>query len=58
MYGIEYIVERSTDLRIWIQYDNSNPNTNNGIAQVDLKGAVAGKGVDTGRGMERVHYEL
>jgi hypothetical protein len=55
--GIEYIVERSTDLRTWIQYDNSNPNTNNGITQVDLNGAAAGKGVDAGGGMERVLFE-
>jgi hypothetical protein len=46
--GIEYIVERSTDLRTW---------TTSGVTQVDLNGADAGKGVDAGGGMERVLYE-
>ena len=40
--GIEYIVERSTDLRTW---------TTSGVEQVDLNGADAGKGVDVGGGM-------
>jgi hypothetical protein len=46
--GIEYIVERSTDLRTW---------TTSGVTQVDLNGGAAGKGVDAGGGMERVLYE-
>ena len=46
--GIEYIVERSTDLRTW---------TTDGIIQVDLNGAATGKGVPAGGGMERVLYE-
>jgi hypothetical protein len=47
--GIEYIVERSTDLRTW--------NTT-GVTQVDLNGpGTAGKGMDAGGGMERVLYE-
>jgi hypothetical protein len=47
--GIEYIVERSTDLRTW---------TTDGITQVDLNGpSTAGKGVPAGGGMERVLYE-
>jgi hypothetical protein len=47
--GIEYIVERSTDLRTW---------TTSGVTQVDLNGAsTAGNGVDAGGGMERVLYE-
>ena len=47
--GIEYIVERSTDLRTW---------TTSGVTQVDLNGpSTAGKGVDAGGGMERVLYE-
>jgi hypothetical protein len=47
--GIEYIVERSTDLRTW---------TTDGITQVDLNGpGTAGMGVPAGGGMERVLYE-
>jgi hypothetical protein len=47
--GIEYIVERSTDLRTW---------TTDGITQVDLNGPdTAGMGVPAGGGMERVLYE-
>jgi len=46
--GIEYIVERSTDLRTW---------TTDGITQVDLNGDADGKGVPAGGGMERVLYE-
>jgi hypothetical protein len=47
--GIEYIVERSTDLRTW---------TTSGVTQVDLNGpGTAGKGVDAGGGMERVLWE-
>jgi hypothetical protein len=46
--GIEYIVERSTDLRTW---------TTTGVTQVDLNGGNAGKGVNTGGGMERVLFE-
>jgi hypothetical protein len=47
--GIEYIVERSTDLRTW---------TTDGITQVDLNGpGTDGKGVPAGGGMERVLYE-
>ena len=46
--GIEYIVERSTDLRTW---------TTDGIIQVDLNGGADGKGAPAGGGMERVLYE-
>jgi hypothetical protein len=56
--GIEYIVERSTDLRTWVQFNSGGSNPNNGIKQVDLNGpSTAGMGVDTGGGMERVLYE-
>jgi hypothetical protein len=47
--GIEYIVERSTDLRTW---------TTDGIRQIDLNGpGTTGMGVPAGGGMERVLYE-
>jgi hypothetical protein len=50
--GIEYIVERSTDLRTW---------TTSGVRQVDLSPASASpgdpKGIDVGGGMERVLWE-
>jgi hypothetical protein len=59
--GIEYIVERSTDLRTWIQWDktaaDSNGGISNGIKQVDLNGAETGKGKTVGGGMERVLFE-
>jgi hypothetical protein len=59
--GIEYIVERSTDLRTWIQWDQSaaasNGGISNGIKQVDLNGAETGKGKPAGGGMERVLFE-
>ena len=61
--GIEYIIERSTDMRTWLQYDNntSGSTPNNGIIQVDISGDgdlnnnVRGKNV--GGGMERVLFE-
>ena len=48
--GIQYIVERSTDLRTW---------TTSGVSQVDLSPASPGdpKGIDVGGGMERVLWE-
>jgi hypothetical protein len=59
--GIEYIVERSTDLRTWIQWNktaaDSNGGISNGIKQVDLNGNAAGKGKPAGGGMERVLFE-
>jgi hypothetical protein len=56
--GIEYIVERSTDMRTWIQFDKAGSNPNNGIRQIDLNGpGNPGNGIDAGGGMERVLYE-
>jgi hypothetical protein len=46
--GIQYVVERSKDLRRW---------TSAGIVQLDLNGGAAGKGKDVGGGFERVVYE-
>jgi len=46
--GIEYIVERSTDLRTW---------TISGVTWVDLHGAGAGKGMNAGGGLERVLFK-
>ena len=46
--GIEYIVERSTDLRTWLT---------SGISQVDLDPNSDAKGSEIGGGMERVTYE-
>ena len=60
--GIEYIVERSTDLRTWIQWDqstaDSNGSINNGIKQVDLNtNDNTTRGKPAGGGMERVLFE-
>ena len=61
--GIEYIVERSTDLRTWIKFDEVVANANggvdagSGIKQIDLNGAAAGRGAPAGGGMERVLFE-
>ena len=40
--GIEYIIERSTDMRTWLQYDNNTNGSaiSNGIRQVDISGDV------------------
>ena len=47
--GIEYIVEKSTDLRHW---------TTAGVSQVDLDSGTGGvQGAELGGGMERVVYE-
>jgi len=45
--GLQYVVERSKDLRKW---------TTGGMTQIDLNGAASGKGKDVGGGMERVTY--
>jgi len=60
--GIEYIVERSTDLRTWIQWDQtaaaSNGGISNGIKQVDLDtNDNTTRGKAAGGGMERVLFE-
>jgi hypothetical protein len=60
--GIEYIVERSTDLRTWIQWDQtaaaSNGGIDNGIKQVDLDtNDNTTRGKAAGGGMERVLFE-
>ncbi|MBT3637408.1 MAG: hypothetical protein HN531_10745 [Opitutae bacterium] len=43
--GLQYVVERSKDLRKW---------TTSGMTQIDLNGGASGKGKDVGGGMERV----
>ncbi len=45
--GLQYVVERSKDLRKW---------TTAGMTQIDLNGANPGKGKDVGGGMERVTW--
>ena len=56
--GIEYIVEVSTDLRTWKEYDpNDETASGPGIKQVDINGVTDGKGAEIGGGMERVVYE-
>jgi hypothetical protein len=55
--GIDYIIERSTDLRTWTRWTPSTDGATSGITQLDINGGVAGKGKELGGGMERVVFE-
>ena len=55
--GIDYIVERSTDLRTWTRWTQATDGASSGIRQLDINGGVAGKGKEFGGGMERVVFE-
>ena len=55
--GIDYIVERSTDLRTWTRWTQGTDGATSGIRQLDINGGVAGKGKEFGGGMERVVFE-
>ena len=55
--GIDYIIERSTDLRTWTRWTPATDGATSGITQLDVNGGVAGKGKELGGGMERVVFE-
>ena len=55
--GIDYIIERSTDLRTWTRWTPATDGATSGITQLDINGAAAGKGKELGGGMERVVFE-
>ena len=55
--GIDYIIERSTDLRTWTRWTPATDGATSGITQLDINGGASGKGKELGGGMERVVFE-